>query len=42
MSGALNPDMMGWKLPPEMANNMKRAFGAIWVESNPSIILFIP
>ncbi|PZR30669.1 MAG: esterase [Azospira oryzae] len=29
MSGALNPDMMGWKLPPEMANNIKNAFGAI-------------
>jgi S-formylglutathione hydrolase FrmB len=29
MSCALNPDMMGWKLPPEMANNIKNAFGAI-------------
>jgi S-formylglutathione hydrolase FrmB len=29
MSGALNPDMMGWKLPPEMANNIKKAFAAI-------------
>jgi S-formylglutathione hydrolase FrmB len=29
MSGALNPDMMGWKLPPEMANNIKNAFSAI-------------
>ncbi|MBA4146355.1 MAG: esterase [Cytophaga sp.] len=29
MSGALNPDMMGWKLPPEMANNIKNAFAAI-------------
>jgi len=29
MSGALNPDMMGWKLPPEMANNIRNAFGAI-------------
>jgi len=29
MSGALNPDMMGWKLAPEMANNIKNAFGAI-------------
>lgn len=29
MSGALNPDMMGWKLPPEMANNIKSAFAAI-------------
>ena len=29
MSGALNPDMMGWRLPPEMSNNIKKAFGAI-------------
>lgn len=29
MSGALNPDMMGWKLPPETATNIKNAFGAI-------------
>jgi S-formylglutathione hydrolase FrmB len=29
MSGALNPDMMGWKLSPEMAVNIKKAFGAI-------------
>jgi S-formylglutathione hydrolase FrmB len=29
MSGALNPDMMGWKLPPDMAANIKNAFGAI-------------
>ena len=29
MSGAFNPDMMGWKFPPEMANNIKNAFGAI-------------
>jgi S-formylglutathione hydrolase FrmB len=29
MSGALNPDMLGWKLPPEMATNIKKAFGAI-------------
>jgi len=29
MSGALNPDMMGWKLTPEMAINIKNAFGAI-------------
>ena len=29
MSGALNPDMMGWKLPPESAINIKNAFGAI-------------
>lgn len=29
MSGALNPDMMGWKLPPEMSHNIKNAFGSI-------------
>lgn len=29
MSGALNPDMMGWKLSPEMANNIKNAFASI-------------
>lgn len=29
MSGALNPDMLGWKLPPEMAGNIKKAFAAI-------------
>jgi S-formylglutathione hydrolase FrmB len=29
MSGALNPDMRQWKLPPEMASNIKEAFGAI-------------
>lgn len=29
MSGALNPDMMGWKLPPDVANNIKNAFGSI-------------
>lgn len=29
MSGALNPDMMGWKLPPEMSSNIRKAFGAI-------------
>ena len=29
MSGALNPDMRGWKLSPEMANNIKNAFAAI-------------
>lgn len=29
MSGALNPDMMGWKLPPDVASNIKNAFAAI-------------
>ena len=29
MSGALNPDMMGWKLSPEAATNIKNAFAAI-------------
>lgn len=29
MSGALNPDMMGWKLPPEAMNNIKNAFASI-------------
>ena len=29
MSGALNPDMMGWKLAPDMASNIKKAFSAI-------------
>lgn len=29
MSGALNPDMMGWKLSPETAKNIKNAFGSI-------------
>lgn len=29
MSGALNPDMMGWKLPPDAANNIKGAFATI-------------
>lgn len=29
MSGALNPDMLAWKLPPEMAANIKKAFAAI-------------
>jgi S-formylglutathione hydrolase FrmB len=29
MSGALNPDMMGWKLPPDMAANIKKAFASI-------------
>ena len=29
MSGALNPDMRGWKLSPEMANNIKNAFASI-------------
>ena len=29
MSGALNPDMMGWKLPPDVATNIKKAFAAI-------------
>jgi len=29
MSGALNPDMLAWKLPPEMAVNIKKAFAAI-------------
>lgn len=29
MSGALNPDMMGWKLPPDMATNIRNAFAAI-------------
>jgi S-formylglutathione hydrolase FrmB len=29
MSGALNPDMSGWKLSPEMAVNIKNAFSAI-------------
>lgn len=29
MSGALNPDMMGWKLPPDVASNIKTAFAAI-------------
>ena len=26
MSGALNPDMQGWKLTPDMAKNIKQAF----------------
>jgi S-formylglutathione hydrolase FrmB len=29
MSGALNPDMMSWKLTPEMAINIKKAFASI-------------
>jgi len=29
MSGALNPDMMTWKLSPDMYNNIKKAFAAI-------------
>jgi S-formylglutathione hydrolase FrmB len=29
MSGALNPDMMGWKLSPEMTANIKNAFASI-------------
>ena len=36
MSGALNPDMQGWKLPPDMAKNIKQAFENILgpVETN--------
>jgi len=29
MSGALNPDMQGWKLPPDVMKNIKIAFEAI-------------
>ena len=29
MSGALNPDMKGWELPPEPTSNIKNAFGDI-------------
>ncbi len=29
MSGALNPDMMGWRLSPDVATNIKNAFAAI-------------
>lgn len=29
MSGALNPDMRGWKLPPDATTNIKKAFGDI-------------
>jgi S-formylglutathione hydrolase FrmB len=29
MSGALNPDMQGWKLPPDMAKNIKNEFEKI-------------
>jgi len=29
MSGALNPDMKGWKLPADMTANIKNAFAAI-------------
>lgn len=29
MSGALNPDMQGWRLPPDVAGNIKNAFAGI-------------
>ena len=29
MSGALNPDMMGWKLPPDATSNIRKAFASI-------------
>ena len=29
MSGALNPDMRGWRLPPEPTANIKAAFAGI-------------
>jgi S-formylglutathione hydrolase FrmB len=37
MSGALNPDMQGWKLPPDMMKNIKKAFEDILgpIEVNP-------
>jgi S-formylglutathione hydrolase FrmB len=37
MSGALNPDMQGWKLAPDMMKNIKKAFEGILgpIEANP-------